>query len=119
MPVAKDVMTKKVVTVGPKDKAKDAIAKLVKSKVSGMPVVDEKGKVVGILTEANLLTARSTQTVASLMAKPVISVGPTATLKSIADLLLKKKIKRVPVVDKDKCLLGVVSRIDLLKAKLK
>ena len=119
MPVAKDVMTKKVVTVGPSVKAKDAIALLVKGKVSGMPVVDDKMKVVGMLTEADLLNARATQNVASLMAKPAVTVAASATLKSITDLLLKKKIKRVPVVDKDKCLLGVVSRIDLLKAKLK
>lgn len=116
---AKDIMTKKVVTIGPKDKARDAIAKLVKNEVSGMPVVDAEGVVVGVLTEADLLAARANQNVESLMTARVVSVAPNASLKSIADTLLKKKIKRVIVVDKDKKLLGVVSRRDVLKAKMK
>ena len=113
MPVAKDIMTKKVITVGPKDKAKDAIATVVKNRISGMPVVDEKGKVLGMLTQADLLSARATQSVESLMVSPAVTVAPTATLTTITNTLQKKKIKRVVVVDKDKCLLGVVSRLDL------
>ena len=119
MASTKDVMTKRVVTVGPKDKARDAIAKLVKRKVSGMPVVDAAGKVVGMLTEADLLAARATQNVESLMTKPVVTAPVTASLKSISDTLLKKKIKRVAIVDKDKKLLGVVSRRDVLATKVK
>ena len=119
MPAAKDVMTKKVVTVGPKDKAAAAIAKLVKNKVSGVPVVDEEGKVMGMLTEADLLTARATQNVESRMPKPATTVAANASLKAITDTLVKKKIKRVAVVDKDKRLLGVVSRIAILKTKAK
>lgn len=119
MPVAKDVMTKKVVTVEPKEKAAAAIAKLVKNKVSGVPVVDEAGKVVGMLSEADLLTARSTQNVESLMSKPAVTVAADASLKAITDALVKKKIKRVAVVDKENHLLGVVSRIDILKTKVK
>ncbi len=119
MPNAKDIMTTRVVTVGPKDKAADAIAKLVKRKVSGMPVVDDAGKVVGMLTEADLLAARSNQNVESCMTKRVVSAPANASLKSLADTLLKKKIKRVAIVDKNKKLLGVVSRRDILATKVK
>jgi len=116
---AKDMMTAKVVTVRPDAQAKTAINKLVRNKVSGMPVVDTKGVVVGVLTEADLLTARANQKVESIMNSRPVTVAPNASLKSVADTLAKKKIKRVIVVDKDSKLLGVVSRRDVLKAKMK
>ena len=119
MASTKDVMTKRVITVGPKDKANDAMATLVSKKVSGMPVVDADGKVVGMLTEADLLVARANQNVASLMTTRVVTAPVTASLKSITDTLLKKKIKRVAIVDKNKKLLGVVSRRDILATKVK
>ncbi len=119
---AKDIMTKKgkVVTVGPKDKAADVIKALVKNNISGMPVVDADGVVVGVITEADVLTARSTTSVAKMLGetKPVVAHAD-ATVTELADLLSSKKIKRVPIVDDKGKLAGVVSRIDVLKAKMK
>lgn len=115
---AKDVMTKKVVTVGPKDKVKEAVRLMVENEVSGLPVVDEDCKVVGLLTEADALGARSTQNVESAMSKRVFKAAPDDSIKSVADTLKKQKIKRVPVVDKAGKLVGVVSRRDVLKAKM-
>ena len=98
-------------------KVKDAIKLMVKKEVSGLPVVD-KGKVVGMLTEADALAARTTQNVESAMTKRVYKVSPDASIKSVSDTLKKQKIKRVPVVDKTGKLVGVVSRRDVLAAKL-
>jgi len=115
---AQDIMTKKVITVTPKTKVKDAIKLMVKNEVSGLPVVDDKGKVVGLLTEADALAARITQNVESAMTKRVYKAGPDDSIKSVSDTLKKQKIKRVPVVDKAGKLVGVVSRRDVLAAKL-
>ena len=114
---AEDIMTTKVVTVKPKAKVKDAMRLMVKKEVSGLPVVD-KGKVVGVLTEADALSARTTQNVESAMTKRVYKVSPDDSIKSVSDTLKKQKIKRVPVVDKVGKLVGVVSRRDVLAAKL-
>jgi CBS domain-containing protein len=115
---AKDIMTTKVVTVKPSTSIEDAARLLVRRKISGVPVVDEKDKtkVVGILTEADLLAAPSgAKTVAEVMKKRVVSVSPDTSVDEIAEILVKKKIKRVPVIDAGK-LVGIVSRIDVLRA---
>jgi CBS domain-containing protein len=115
---AKDIMTTRVVTVNPSTSIEDAARLLVRRKISGVPVVDEKDKtkVVGILTEADLLAAPSgAKTVAEVMKKRVVSVSPDTSVDEIAEILVKKKIKRVPVIDAGK-LVGIVSRIDVLRA---
>jgi len=116
---AKDIMTTRVVTVKPSTPIADAARLLVRRKISGVPVVDEKDKtkVVGILTEADLLAAPSgAKTVAEVMRKRVISVSPETPIDEIAAILVKRKIKRVPVLEGGK-LVGIVSRIDVLRAK--
>jgi CBS domain-containing protein len=116
---AKDIMTTRVVTVKPSTPIPEAARLLVRRKISGVPVVDEKDKtkVVGILTEADLLAAPAgAKTVAEVMRKRVISVAPDTSVDDIAATLVKRKIKRVPVLDGGK-LVGIVSRIDVLRAK--
>jgi CBS domain-containing protein len=116
---AKDIMTTRVVTVKPSTPIADAARLLVRRKISGVPVVDEKDKtkVVGILTEADLLAAPSgAKTVAEVMRRRVISVAPDTSVDDIAATLVKRKVKRVPVLDGGK-LVGIVSRIDVLRAK--
>ncbi len=116
---AKDVMTTRVVTVKPSTAIEDAARLLVRRKISGVPVVDEKDKtkVVGMVTEADLLVVPpGARTVADVMKKRVVSVSPDTPIEEIANILAKKKIKRVPVVDAGK-LVGIVSRIDVLRAK--
>jgi CBS domain-containing protein len=116
---AKDIMTTRVVTVKPSTPIADAARLLVRRKISGVPVVDEKDKtkVVGILTEADLLAAPSgAKTVAEVMRKRVISVSPETPIDEIAAILVKHKIKRVPVLEGGE-LVGIVSRIDVLRAK--
>jgi CBS domain-containing protein len=116
---AKDIMTTRVVTVKPSTPIPEAARLLVRRKISGVPVVDEKDKtkVVGILTEADLLAAPAgAKTVAEVMRKRVISIAPDTSVDDIAATLVKRKIKRVPVLDGGK-LVGIVSRIDVLRAK--
>ena len=122
MAAAKDIMTPaaKVITASGKDKVKDVIAKLVSNHISGMPVVDADGCVVGMITEADVLAATAAMTVDSVIGKKkAITVGAKASAKEVTELLLKKKIKRVAVVDEAGKLLGILSRADLLRAKTK
>src|SRR5262249_55682881 len=140
---AADVMTTAVVTVAP-NATVAVIAKLMlEKKISGVPVVDGAGKLVGIVSEGDLLRrveseterkrprwleifASNTQlaaeyvkshgrTAKDVMTRDVVSVAEATPLAEIADLLETKRIKRVPVV-RDGKLVGIVSRSNLLRA---
>jgi CBS domain-containing protein len=115
MKKAKDIMTKKVITVKPST-TKDELAKLLaRNKISGVPVMDEEGCcVIGVVTEADLLQ-KVGQTVGELMTKEVISVSEDTPMEEIAKILAEKGIKRVPVLKEGK-LVGIVSRADIVKA---
>jgi CBS domain-containing protein len=113
---AKDIMTKRVVTVSPRTTVKELTELLAAKKISGVPVVDEQKRVIGIATEADVLAHPGAKTVEEIMTKRVISVKPDTPVEEIAKLLAKKKIKRVPVIDEKGKLVGIVSRADIVKA---
>jgi len=141
----KDIMTKDVVTVGIEDTVETCANLLLKHNLSGLPVLDKDGKLVGIVTEGDLirrasrvegpavlevlggliyldspkkfiddLKASMGQMAGEIMSKKIITINPEATVEDGATLLVKKKIKRLPVVDKDGNLLGIVSRRDIM-----
>ncbi|MFB0567209.1 MAG: HPP family protein [Candidatus Bathyarchaeia archaeon] len=99
---------------------------------SGCPVL-AKGKLVGMLTQANLLESsmvfpvfeakkgrfKAPSKISSVMKVPVISLKPTSTVKDAAELMLKKDIGRVPVVDRKDKLVGIVDREDIVRALIK
>lgn len=116
--LVKDIMTKGkvLVTCEPKDKVGDAMKRMVRNHISGLPVVDADGKVVGVVTEADVLLARKASSVNSVMASTPITIAAEATIKEAAEMLAKKKIKRALVVKDDGSLWGVVSRADVIRA---
>jgi len=116
----KEIMTKgkTLVTCGPKDKVADAMKLMVDKKVSGLPVVDDDGKILGVITEADVLTNRKTTSVKAAMTDKPITVCGDDTIKAAAELLAGKKIKRALVAKEDGTLWGVVSRTDVIKAML-
>ncbi len=140
---AQDIMTRDVVTVTP-DTPVPAIVRLLLARgISGVPVVDAEQKVVGLVSEGDLLRraelgtekrrgswlsfftgsstlasdfVRAHGTLASdVMTRNVICIDATTPLPEIADLMEEKKIKRVPVLDNGR-LVGLVSRANLLRA---
>ncbi|AQT75635.1 MULTISPECIES: CBS domain-containing protein [Streptomyces] len=136
-----DVMTARVIAVTPDTGFKEIAAAMKRWKVTALPVVEGEGRVVGVVSEADLLpkeefhehrpgmieqmrrlgdTAKAGSTRAeNLMTAPAVTIRPDATLPQAAHLMADRHIKRLPVVDADNTLKGIVSRADLLKVFLR
>lgn len=140
---AASVMTRDVATASPDTLIEDAIATMVSRRVSGLPVVDKDGALVGVFTEGDLLrraelgtemhhsgwlrflrgpereaadyVRANTHRVGDLMTGNPVSAEPTTPLDEVVQLMEARHIKRVPIVSAGR-LVGVVSRFDLVRA---
>jgi CBS-domain-containing membrane protein len=140
---AADVMIRDVITVKPDDKIADAVKLLANYDISALPVVDDDGKIVGILSEADLIHREEIgtqnqhvrwleammppsklanefakshgQRVDEVMATHVVTANENTSLSEIAKLLEKHRIKRIPIVENGE-LVGIVSRSNLIQA---
>ena len=112
--LAKDIMTKDVIAVNPLTPVKSLAKILSKNHISGAPVVDKSGKVLGVVSEADIL-ARSGKQVKSIMSKRVIGVIEDTPVEEIASLMTTHKVKRIPIIRGEK-LAGIVSRADIVRA---
>ena len=109
-------MSPKREVVDPQDAVISAIELMVEKDVGSVLVVDRAGRLVGIFTERDLLRryleAQSKflyLTVDKVMTSPVITVSPTTTLDSALDLMTARKIRHLPVVDKDGKVVGYLT----------
>lgn len=136
-----DVMTKQVVAVAPDASFKEIATAMERWKVTALPVVEGEARVVGVVSEADLLpkeefhdhrpglveqlrrlddTAKAGSVRArDLMTTPAVTIRPDAPLSLAARLMAAHRIKRLPVVDASGTLRGIVSRVDLLKVFLR
>jgi CBS domain-containing protein len=119
---AKDVMTTEVITIEPETALDKAIALLVDNKISGMPVCDKGGNIVGMISEKDLLNFifsgnLNNTKVSEAMSTHVISFPPDADLDKIALVMAEKQIRRVPIIENEK-LLGIVSRRSIIRIVL-
>jgi len=113
---ARDIMTTDVVTVSPSMNVKELATLLAEKRISGVPVVDHEGNLIGVVSEADILSRRrGEESVRALMTSDVIAVGENESVNEIAMLLSLKRINRVPVL-RDRKVVGVVSRTDIVKA---
>jgi CBS domain-containing protein len=127
----KDVMTTNVVAVRPGAPYREMIATLRGHRVSGLPVVDAEGIVVGVVSETDLLAMRAMAgrrgwlprrrhvaaaelTAGDLMTKPAVTTSPDELVTSVARLMSSRKLRRLPVVDSRGHLVGIVCRSDVL-----
>ena len=115
--IARDIMTRKVCTIHPEASAQEAAQLLDQMRISGLPVVDEDSTIIGIITEADIISKvdREGLRVADIMSHEVIFVSEETSVSEIAMLLTERKIKRVPIVNDGK-LVGIVSRADIVHA---
>lgn len=136
-----DVMTHTAVAVGRDAPFKDVVTLMQEWKVSALPVLEGEGRVVGVVSEADLLLKeefrdsdpdRLTQlrrlpdlakagglNAADVMTAPAVTVHSGATLGEAARIMARRRVKRLPVVNAEGLLEGVVSRADLLKVFLR
>lgn len=138
-----DVMQRDVIFATPEMTIDDAVRLMITHRISGLPVIDESGNVVGIFSEGDLLrrvelgTARTTSAwrawlagpgrdahdyvvsharkVGEVMTAPVISVSTETPLSEVVGLMESRRIRRVPVFDGDR-LVGILTRSDLMRA---
>lgn len=119
---AKDVMTKNVVTIKADILLKDAIRILVGKGISGVPVVDDSGKVTGILSEKDIINYMfsgnlSTAVVSEAMTKNVVSMTSETDLDKVALVISEKKFRRIPIIDNGN-IVGIISRRDIIRSLL-
>ncbi|MEU1406747.1 CBS domain-containing protein [Streptomyces sp. NPDC005728] len=138
--IVSDVMTHTVAAVGRWASFKDIVGMMQDWRVSALPVLEGEGRVVGVVSEADLLPTEELRdspekgyallhpadvakvgavTAGDLMSSPAITVHANATLAEAARIMAREKVKRLPVVDETGLLEGVISRADLLKVFLR
>src|SRR5450755_3883486 len=134
----KDVMTTRVIWVKRDAPFKEIVAALREYRVSAFPVLDDQGKVIGVVSEADLLTkqaldggydgmpgmitgllrpreqGKARDDRGDLMTGPAVTVVPEDAIQDAARLMSKRKVKRLPVLDAEGRLAGIISRADVL-----
>jgi CBS domain-containing protein len=141
----KEIMTSEVVTVSTTDSVEQCAKLLQEHDISGLPVLDEAGKVAGMITEGDLIRRASrvkapgyleilggliylgspkkfvdelqramSLEAGQLMSKNLVSIKPDETVEKAATLMVEKKISRLPVIDENSKLVGIVSRRDIM-----
>ncbi|AGL00698.1 CBS-domain-containing membrane protein [Desulfoscipio gibsoniae DSM 7213] len=149
MKKAGDIMTTDVITVNTHDDLEKVARLLLEHRISGLPVVDDGGKLVGVVSEADLVFQEKpvrtpfyvvifdspiylerpnrfiedikraiAQKVGELMSTNLYTVGPEASIRDVATIIAEKGVNRVPVVDVDGKLIGIITRQDIIKASL-
>lgn len=140
---AASIMTRDVITVAPDDSVRDAALMLLKNRISAMPVLNDQGRLIGVVSEGDLLRRVEIGTderrpwwrelfagserlardyirahgrkVSDIMTSSAIVASPDTELSEIASLMERNGIKRLPIVEEGR-LVGLVSRADLLRA---
>lgn len=119
-----DVMTTEVIKVSPTTPIKEAAQLMFRHRVSGLPVVADDGHLDGIITEADFLRLevargeaeepKPIETVGEVMSSGVVTIGPEEGLAEAAKIMVVQDVKRLPVVDEEERLLGIISRLDIV-----
>jgi CBS domain-containing protein len=137
----RELMVESVIAVGPEAPLKDVAAILAEHRISGLPVISEQRAVIGVVSEADILVkergpeARHGGLIGWLLAggvpddeklaarksgeamtSPAITIGPERNVSAAARLMTENGIKRLPVVDNDGKLAGIITRSDLVRA---
>ena len=136
----RDIMTTDPISVRADTLLKEAARIMVRHKVSGLPVIDPDGLLIGIVTEGDFLrqeasrdrpyrmslldalfgdgapTTPIAETVGEVMTEDVITIAPDAVLGEAARLMAGRGIKRLPVIDEEGMLSGIISRADIVNA---
>jgi len=121
-----DVMTSDVITVRASTSITDAARLMFRNRISGLPVCDADSCLIGMITEADFLRLEvdrhtdgemsTVETVGEVMTQNVMTIDPAAELSEVAAVMVKEDINRLPVVDGESKMLGIISRLDVVAA---
>ena len=138
-----DVMTKDVISILKFESIVHVANVLSEKNISGLPVVDKEQKVIGIITQADILSMlgvgrdhtfkdllkymlgeplperRIGDLVGDIMTTPALTIRPDANIAEAVRIMDEKKVRRLPVVDEKNILIGIISRADILKAVIR
>ena len=144
--VVKDIMTKNVITIDENATVGELSKLLIKNKISGVPVVDDNNNLVGIATDADIIIqesdlplplsfshaflqkyesyVKSTKEylktkVENIMTKGLKTIYEDATITKAVNIIINNDINRIPVVDKNNRLKGIITRADIIKFMIK
>ncbi len=118
-----DLMTTDVVAVSADTGLREAARLMFRNRVSGLPITGDDGSLIGIITEADFLRLEVEQqdgrrapgeTVGDVMSRGVVTVGPEIEIHEAAKIMAVQEVKRLPVVDEENRLLGIISRADIV-----
>lgn len=141
-----DLMTRDPIVVQPETALKEVIKILVDRSIGGLPVVDQSGKIVGVISESDLMWQETGatpppyivlldaviylesparyeqelhkalgQTVADVMTKDAVTIAPDKPIKEAAQLMHNRRVRRLPVVDENDKLVGILTRSDIVR----
>ena len=110
---AKEIMNELVITIDAETNTVNAIKTMRVHKIGGMPVVDEDNRILGMISESDLMGVSKEVLVKEIMSSPAITVEEETSIEEIAVILTSSKINRVPVEREGK-LLGIISRADVI-----
>jgi CBS domain-containing protein len=144
---AKDIMIKDVITINKNASIEELSELLLKNKISGVPVVDDDGNMVGIVTEGDIIVKGTelhfpryfklldsiiyleslnkfknnlrkhlATKVEEIMNPKVITASPDTPVSEIAELMIRNKVNRIPIISKDKKLVGIITRADIVSS---
>lgn len=145
---AQDIMTKDVITISKDSTLADLSKLLLKNKISGVPVIDEEGRLVGMATDADIIREdmepifpfyfdplvinygyieniekyqkdmkeHLETRIEEVMARRVKTVHKDTPISDVARIIVRNKINRVPVVDENNKLLGIIARSDIIES---
>ena len=119
-------MTSDVITVRASTSITDAARLMFRNRISGLPVCDADSCLIGMITEADFLRLEvdrhtdgemsTVETVGEVMTQNVMTIDPAAELSEVAAVMVKEDINRLPVVDGESKMLGIISRLDVVAA---
>ncbi|HLG13055.1 MAG TPA: CBS domain-containing protein [Blastocatellia bacterium] len=116
-----DVMTETVICCGPDSNLAEAVALMWKSDCGALPIVGDGGKVIGIVTDRDIAVAAGTSNrrpseiiVSEVMSKSVYDCSPEDDIHTALKTMRKDRVRRLPVIDRDGALRGIVSMNDIV-----
>ena len=118
---ASDVMVKDVITVTESMPLKDVARMFIEKKITGAPVVNVEGELVGVISETDIIRkttsigAWSPNTVGQIMTRPAVTVSPDETLQRVCEMMYNRRIHRVVVAEGAR-IKGILTTMDILRA---